>query len=244
MYVSVNHDRLVFLHKHPDYRVVRDLDYITRSYESASCFPIVPGAMDHLTLTELQGLFRNTTGQASPTSDEETLRQWLLQIAETLPNTDCTPMEVQKQAEFLELRATDANPVPQGLIYVKGSYVPGPSKGADLYSLTSTTDPAALLPVARKVVAERKLAAQQRANAPREPSAPAAKRPAPARANAVARPKSGVCAAIHEALDLDYKMTGVVPPRNRVKELALKNGWSLSTAGVQYGAWRKQNNLP
>lgn len=243
MYVSVDHDRLVFLHKHPDFRVVRDLDYITRSYESASCFPVpCAGAMDHLSLVELQGLFRNTTGQASPTSDEETLRQWLLQIAETLPDTNCVPAEVQAQAEYLELRTDKGAPVPQGLVYIKGSKLPG--KAADLYALTSTTDPAALLPYARKVVAERKLAAQQRANTKVEPSAPGAPRTAPARANAGARPKSGVCAAIHEALDLDYKMTGLVPPRNRVKELAVKNGWSLSTAGVQYGVWRKQNNLP
>lgn len=243
MYVSVNHDRLVFLHKHQDYHVVRDLDYITRSYESASCFPICAGAMDHLTLTELQGLFRNTTGKDSSTSDEETLRQWLLQIAETLPDTDCVPVEVEKQAAFLEQHATDSNPVPQGLVYVKGSHVPGPSKGSDLYSLTSTADPTPLLPGARKAVAERKLAAQQRANAKPEPSAPGAPSAAPKRASAVARPKTGVCGLIHDALDAAYK-SGQVPTRDYIKTLAQEKGWNPSTAGVQYGAWRKQNNLP
>lgn len=238
MYVSVDHDRRVFLHKHADFRVVRDLDYITRSYESASCFPVpTPGAMDHFTVEELQALFRNTTGKESHTADHETLAQWLLQIAETLPCTDCIPTEVEIQAAHME--ATGA---PQGFVYVKGSYRPG--KAGDLYALKTTADPAALLPTARKAVADRKLAAAARANAKPEPSAPGAPHTAPARANACARPKSGVCAAIHEALDLDYKMTGIVPPRTRVKELALKNGWSLSTAGVQYGAWRKQNNLP
>lgn len=242
MYVSVDHDRRVFLHKHADFRVVRDLDYITRSYENASCFPVpTPGAMDHFTVEELQALFRNTTGKESHTADHETLAQWLLQIAETLPCTDCVVEEVHAQAAFLEERSTTV-PVPQGLVYVKGAMRPG--KAADLYALTTTAAPAVLLPAARKAVADRKLAAAARANAPSEPSAPAAPRTAPARANAGARPKSGVCAAIHEALDLDYKMTGIVPPRTRVKELALKNGWSLSTAGVQYGAWRKQNNLP
>lgn len=238
MYVSVDHDRRVFLHKHADFRVVRDLDYITRSYESASCFPAdSPQAFDHLSVEELQTLFRNTTGKDANTTDPETLYQMLSQIAVTLPNTDCVPTEVEIQAAHME--ATGA---PQGFVYVRGSYRPG--KAGDLYSLTADADPAALLPAARKAVAERKLAAQQRAATKPEPSAPAAPRTAPARANAGARPKSGVCAAIHEALDLDYKMTGVVPPRTRVKELALKHGWSLSTAGVQYGAWRKQNNLP
>lgn len=237
MYVSVNHDRLVFLHKHPDYHVVRDLDFITRSYESSSCFPLVYGAMEHLTLAELQGLYRNTTKAEPPTSDEETLRQLLLMVAEALPNTDCVPFEVQVQAVYLEERG----PVPQGLVYVKGSMRPG--KAGDLYALTGTTDPAQL-PAARKALAERKLAAQQRANTKPEPSAPGEPSAVLARAAAVARPKSGVCKAIWEALDLDVKMTGAIPPRTRVKELALKNNWSLSTAGVQYGAWLKKNTLP
>lgn len=238
MYVSVDHDRLVFLHKHPDFRVVRDLDYITRSYDSASCFPVpCGGAMDHLTLDQLRGLFRNTTGQESPTSDYETLAQWLLQIAETLPDTDCVPAEVEAQAAHME--ATGA---PQGFVYVKGSNRPG--KFADLYSLTSTADPAQLLPVARKALVDRKLAAAARANAKHEPSAPVAPHTAHARANAGARPKTGVCGLIHDALDAQYKETGAVPSRDFIKALATQHGWNLSTAGVQYGAWRKQNNLP
>lgn len=247
MYVSVDHEKLVFLHAHPDYRVVANLDFITNRSNHTSSFPLSSTRpFDHFTLTELQGLFRNTTGgKEPPTGDKETLEELLRQLGEFLPATDCDPLEVERQAAYLEGKFPNGE---AGFSYVRGSNKPG--EAADLYKLQTTHDPVVLLPGARQTVARNQLARQKRYNhegVQPVPSAPPststggnarnAGKPAP-------RPRSGVCGLIHDALDARYAETKEVPSREWVKSLAIEKGWNPSTAGVQYGAWRKQNNLP
>lgn len=254
MYVSVDHQKLVFLHAHPDYRVVANLDFITNRCDHTSSFPLdSTRPFEHFTLTELQGLFRNTTSKEPLTQDKETLEALLLQVAGLLPATECDPLEVERQAAYIQGKFPDGLPKGEASFsYARSSNYP--ARNADLFPLTlgapSHDGIARLLPLAREAVARAQAARQSAANRvstppaiPPSPSdraggnARAAGKPAP-------RPRSGVCGLIHDALDARLKETGEAPTREWIKALAVERGWNPSTAGVQYGAWRKQNNLP
>jgi hypothetical protein len=246
MYVSVDHEKLCFLHKHPDYRVVANLDFIANRSHHCSSFPLCSvRPFEHFTLTELQGLCRNTTGKEPPTGDKETLEEIMLQLARFLPDTECDAAEVERQASDFEDKFPNGM---AGFSYVRGANTPGECE--ELAKLTTPRDPVEVLAGARQSVARKQLARQAHYNrvgvqpipsatpTPREGgNARNAGKPAP-------RPRSGVCGLIHDLLDKCYKETGLVPTREQLKAIAVEKGWNASTAGVQYGAWRKQNNLP
>lgn len=252
MYVSVDHEKLVFLHKHPDYRVVANLDFIANRSRHCSSFPLsCVRPLEHFHLDELQKLFVNTTGKQPPTADKETLEELLKQLAQFLPDTDCVPAEVERQASYLEDRFPSGH---AGFSYVRGANKP--SEAAELHKLYldenfRKVDPVQLLQGARQSVAQHQLARQKHYNREGVPGVPGVPTPTPSErtgGNArnagkpAPRPRSGVCGLIHDALDTIYKATGEVPTREWIKELAKEKGWNPSTAGVQYGAWRKQNN--
>lgn len=247
MYVSVDHEKWVFLHKHQNYRVVADLDFIANRSRHTSSFPLeCSRPMEHLTLPELQTLFRNTTaGKEPPTGDKETLEELLRQLAEFLPDIDCDPVEVDHQAGKLEDKFPDGV---AGLCYVRGANTP--KECAELAKLTTPHDPVVLMPGVRQSVARHQLARQKHYNREGVQPIPSATPSPSTSGNArnagkpAPRPRSGVCGLIHDALDARYAETKEVPSREWVKALAVEKGWNPSTAGVQYGAWRKQNNLP
>lgn len=246
MYVSVDHQKLVFLHAHPDYRVVANLDFIANRCDHTSSFPLdSTRPFEHFTLTELQGLFRNTTSKEPSTGDKETLEELLLQLGGFLPATECEPAEVEKQAAYLEDKFPSGI---AGFSYVRGSNKPG--EAADLFALKTERDPVELLQGARQSVARAQHARQSAVNrasaTPAIPPSPSTRTRGSARnaGKPASRPRSGVCGLIHDALDARLKETGEAPTRDWIKALAVERGWNPSTAGVQYGAWRKQNNLP
>lgn len=245
MYVSIDHEKLVFLHKHPDFRTVANLDFITNRSHHTSSFPLeCMRPFEHFTLTELQGLFRNTTAKEPPTGDKETLEELLRQLGEFVPDTECNPLEVERQAAYLEDKFPNGV---AGFSYVRGANTP--AECADLYKLTTPCDPVELLPGARQTVARHQAARAAHYNrsqvCPATVVTPGASTGGNARnaGKPAPRPRSGVCGLIHDALDARYEETKEVPSREWIKALAAEKGWNTSTAGVQYGAWRKQNNL-
>lgn len=245
MYVSVDHEKHVFLHKHPDYRVVANLDFIANRSKHTSTGPISNTLLDHFALDDLQKLFRNTTAKEPPTGDKETLAVLLTELATYLPETECDPAEVERQAAYFEDKFEEGI---AGFCYMRGSNTP--EKGGRLPELKTEADPVALLQGARQSVARKQLARQalyNRVGATPIPAATPSDRTSGNARNAGApapRPRSGVCGLIHDALDECYKTTGLVPTREQIKALAAEKGWNPSTAGVQYGAWRKAKNLP
>lgn len=242
MYVSVDHEKLVFLHKHPDFRVVANLDFIANRSHHTSSFPLeCQRPLNHFSQDDLVKLFRNTTdGKDPPTGDKETLEEVIRQLAMFLPDTACDPAEVERQAAWFEDKFPNGM---AGFGYMRGANTP--KECTELAKLATPRDPVELVQGARQTVARNQLARQahyNRVGAQPVPALPPSARTGGNARNAgqpAPRPGSGVCKAIWEALDLDLQMTGQIPPRQRVKDLALKNGWNLSTAGVQYGAWLK-----
>lgn len=245
MYVSVDHEKLIFLHKHADFRVVANLDFIANRSQHTSTGPVSNTLLDHLSLDELQKLFRNTTDKEPPTGDKETLAVLTAELAGYLPDTDCDATEVERQASYFEDKFQEGI---AGFCYVRGGNTP--EKGGRLPQLTTDVDPVALVPGVRQTVARKQAARQalyNRVGAAPIPAAPPGTRTGGNARNAgkpAARPRSGVCGLIHDALDTRLKETGEAPTRDWIKTLAAEKGWNTSTAGVQYGAWRKQNNLP
>lgn len=244
MYISMDHERLVFLHKHPDYRVVSDLDFIANRSQHTSLFPLsMRSGLDHLTLAELVKLHRNTTNQDAPTQDSETLQELILQHADELPESDCDPVEVNKQAGYFEDKFPEGM---AGFCYVRGANTPGQQRTLEQHYLQSIRDTVVMVPGVRQAVARRSVARQSapaREPIPARTNDPAAPRAAPNARQAV-RPRSGVCGLMHQRLDELYVEHKLVPDKKWfVKELAPSQGWNASTASVQYAAWLKQNNL-
>lgn len=243
-YISFDLQRLHFVHKHPDYRVVSNLDFIANRSVQTSLGPVGLRLCDHLKMPQLEGLFRNTTGKEPGTLDKDLLEAMLGLIAEQLPDTLCDPVEVDAQAEFFERKYPKGI---DGLYYVPGGTQP--AKCGALPALKLEVDPVELAKSARMAVARAQVARQaatQAATAARAATpAPTARTGGNARnaGTPAPRPKGGVCGLIHNALDEQHKATGEVPTREWVKALALERGWNQSTTGVQYGAWRKQNSL-
>lgn len=246
MYVSVDHEKHVFLHKHPDYRVVANLDFIANRSHQTSTGPVSSNILDGWDVADMMKLFRNTTGKTdAPTGDKETLAELLMQLAAFAPDTECDPAEVERQAAYFE------DKFPEGVAgfgYFRGSNVP--CKRDNLPALKPDADPVTLLQGARQTVARKQAARQAHYNRVGAVPVPAATPSDRTGGNARAagkpapRPRSGVCGLIHDALDARYKETSEVPSREWVKALAVEKGWNPSTAGVQYGAWRKANKLP
>lgn len=234
MYISIDMDSLTFLHKHPSILAVSDLDFIRCKHEVTSIASLDDYQLfDHFTDKELSTLFLNTTG-VTPAFFGTQLRMTLMELAEKFPVTDVDVQEAMKQADFLQHKSEDGV---KGYFYAKGAKLPSQAHPVLFPKLMCTSEDG--------TKAVKRLAVRAAQLAPHA-SAVAATTDPTADSSAVvrtaARPRSGVCKAIWEALDLDVKMTGLIPPRDRVKELALKNGWHTSTASTQYAAWRKQQS--
>lgn len=238
MYISVDMDKMRFLHKHENYRVVADLDFIRFKSKATNCGPTDwPGLFKHFTDQELGLLYKHTTNSDHMPAIGDSLRMVLTELAERFPVTDADAVEADKQAAYLEMKHKDGV---EGYVYVRGSSIPRRTDDV-LFP-----DPIPFTPEdAAQAVRKHTARAQERARAltaatpaPSTSTAPSAPR-APAQ-----RPRSGVCKQIWEVLDAERASVGEPPSRARIKELAAQHGWNPNTASVQSAAWRKQNNLP
>ena len=62
--------------------------------------------------------------------------------------------------------------------------------------------------------------------------------------NGVGQPKAGsICRAIWDNLDALFAADGGVPQPFQMRELAVKNGWNVTTAQVQSLMWRRFHNV-
>lgn len=239
MYISINRKMCQFLHKHPDFKVVCNLDFIAQKHEHTDVMPMTDGT--HLvagwTDMELSMLYRNITGQQNVPYMGTALRAVIAEYAERFPVTDCFPGEAELQAQYVEDKPPTEDE--EDYEYVKGAKIP-----AQKSSLWGKLVRVALLPpgeaaniVQQRITAQAKrIAALTHVHvAPAAPSAPAQ---APAKRE-VSAPRSGVCKQIWESLDAEHMRISEIPTRDFIKKLAVERGWNASTASVQYAAWRK-----
>lgn len=117
MYVSINLDKLVFMHKSDTIATVAGLAWIEAhdvSYEISD--PTARAFLGSLTDMELKVLYLNTTGQETYYGGDY-IRAILGELAQRLPNTDADPEEVESQALYVN---QDSPPYR----YVKGARTP------------------------------------------------------------------------------------------------------------------------
>lgn len=234
MYISIDLNKMRFLHKHQNFQVVANLDYIACRETDLSHID-APGIFFEYTDQELALLYRHVTNSDHVPAIGDSLRMVLMELAERFPVTDVDPLEAEAQALHIESTRVGAR---DAYAYVKGSRVPRRTDDmlfADPVPFSSAELGSTLQKHGQRL--------QQRANAVAvatpapSPSAPVAPRKA-------AAPRSGVCKQIWETLDNACTPDGVPPTRAQVKDLATQFGWNSSTASVQYAAWRKAKNLP
>lgn len=104
MYVLINLDDMVFLHKHPKLDVICDLAHIEARHVSVLiCDHSESSFLKGSTLLELQTLYKNSTGQPLPASYLlHQIRAVIADIADRLPVTDACPFEVSRQADKVD----------------------------------------------------------------------------------------------------------------------------------------------
>lgn len=225
MYISIDRKTIRFLHKHPDYITVANLDFVAQRGDTA-LGPIDSGSLfKEFTDKELSTLYRNTTGDHNIPAVGDSLRLVLMELADRYPVAQVDPAKIEALAAKNESR-TDFNAAvlpPEPPIPLTAEEVAG---------------------AIRKHTARLHQQAQQRATV-RAAATPSPSTPATPVAHkaTTGRPQSGVCKRIWEVLDAE-RAKGDAPSRARIKELCAEHGWNPNTANVQSAAWRRANSLP
>lgn len=121
MYVSVDKEHLIFLHKHPNGTVVSLLAFIEAPHVAVSVFPCTE-ARDFKRFTDLEllKLYQNTTGGANPGFYRPGLEQICLNAVQALPETKAVAWEVDVQSRTIADGDCDR------YVYVQGSMKPAP----------------------------------------------------------------------------------------------------------------------
>ena len=124
MYISIDLDRLVLLHKHPEVNIVCSLVVLEAPDATVCIMPVDNPALTYpLGDLELGMLYRNTTG-VDTNHNGQALRALVDDLCDRLPVDDVALFELDRQ---IENRKTE-----HAVRYVKGSFLPG--KPADLFA--------------------------------------------------------------------------------------------------------------
>lgn len=104
MYVSIDMDKLVFLHKHSDHDVVSGLAFLEAPDRTINVDRIDrSGFLDKLSRLDLCMLYKNTCGlPSSPVADSPVLRRHLQGMLERMNGREAVAEEVQAQVALVE----------------------------------------------------------------------------------------------------------------------------------------------
>lgn len=99
MYILIENDRMVLLHKHTDFRIVADLAWIECRDCSCAIFKVDDAhGLKEYTDLELRTLYQNITGQDIKLQRRQ-LQQVLVDLIARIPETKVRELEVQQQVE-------------------------------------------------------------------------------------------------------------------------------------------------
>ena len=239
MYISIDLDKMQFSAKHEDYRVICDLDFI--HHRHCDLFPITwTGGLKHRTETELQLLYKHTTGEDHSPYHGDELRKVLFDLMEKLPVTDVAAFEAERQAAYIE--KLDKKGLP-GYVYVKGATTP--AKPGDLFSppfLKATITPEE----AAAAVARKRTAPAQQPSTSNDATSVVSAPSRPARTPGAPR-AGGTREVIWKVADDIWQRDGspseknaVLAIRKRVMDVLEKDhGIKRTSASSELGNWQK-----
>lgn len=228
MYISIDLERLVLLHKHPEVNVVCDL-VLLEAPDSAICVMPQddPAFSFPLTDMELGMLYRNTTGDDRDHNRQQ-LRALVQDLTDRLPVMDVNPFELDRQIANRKKE--------EALQYVKGSYLPGKPISVFGQQVEAPKDVDAVI----ERVAPKE---EARPAAPAKP--PASPQPAPI------APAGGMRATVWDVADQLWEREGrptgkseVLALRKRMMEvLETDHGVKRTSSSNELGKWQK-NRIP
>lgn len=128
MYLNIDCEAMRFVHKHPDFRVVANLEFIELQGKHVHTTSIESERFDLYTEAELQLLYKNMTGATHTPHHGDALRAVLRVLAQRYPVTDVDAFEADRQAAYLEAARTPRPgnpPFPKGYVFPKHQYVKG-----------------------------------------------------------------------------------------------------------------------
>lgn len=240
MYISIHRKEVRFLHKHESLLTICNLDFIAARGQHVDVTHIGASSfLRDLTETELQRLYRNTTGQTEDSAHHgDALRGVLGALAERFPVTDCNTYEADQQAAYLEKTYPDGHGAFQ--------YRRGHLRAAEA-SDQPVRPTVAALTAEEAAIAARKRAAFAPLPAPASPAATgAAPAPQPVRVVVQARREGKTSAVIFEAADKLWEEAGkptdmpsVLAVRKKVMDQLEKVGIKRTTCSSTLGAWQK-----
>lgn len=118
MFVSINKENMTFCHKHRIRNIVLDLVYLECANVRTHVTPLHDRFLWSFTETELQLLYKNTTGGKFSLHTGDKLRAVLLDVAERLQENEVDPAELSRQCSAVSEGSKDA------YMYVQGASVP------------------------------------------------------------------------------------------------------------------------
>jgi hypothetical protein len=231
MYVSIDMDKLRFLHKHPDHDVLSALAWL----ECGQHVSVTVESTDREHFLAKMGrldlciLYKNTTGAGLVSQENSVLRQQLREMLEMTPAAPVDKDELLAQVAAVDDRIHAG----ERFSYARGARVP--AQPQELFALVSKPLSAAQLVGAEKRAPQALTRANEVAPAP-PPLPPAAK------VRAV-----GVRPVIWGHADAAWEAAG--KPMDRTAVLALRKTWMreleegkkirATTASNELGAWMK-----
>lgn len=238
MYISLDRKKNRFLHKHTSPRVVADLVSIEAGSRHVDIFPIdCSGVLRGLTETELQSLWRNTTGQGDSAHHGDALRSVLAEVANRFPTTDVNSYEADVQAKWVETFRDDDG----AFKYLRGSSKP--AKAPDKLE----APPLVTLTEEEATNASRRRAAPAPLPATGEAVGTGARpAPRPVRIVVQAQRAGKTSMLIFETADQLWEEAGkpkdmpsVLAVRKKVMDQLERSGIKRTTCSSTLGAWQK-----
>lgn len=134
MYITIDLQNLIFMHKVVDYKTACNLCFIEARHVPYAIEPLSAKSwLSNLTDMEMKMLYRNTTGKEIHYLGSF-LRAILCELAYRLPETEVVAFEAERQAAMLNEDS------PHGYEYVSGAYTPA-LNGYTIEALTGTPAP-------------------------------------------------------------------------------------------------------
>lgn len=240
MYISIHRKDLRFLHKHESVRTVCDLDFINAGNQHVDVtFLGAPNFLRDLTETELQRLYRHTTGQMEDSPHHgDALRNVLAELADRFPCTDANAFEADRQAAWIE---TNDDARLRAFQYTRGTSKPAeaPDEPGPPALVTLTNEEAA-------IAARRRAAPAPQPTGAGGGSSGAEPAPRPVHVVMQARQAGKTTTVIFQVADRMWEEAGkptrldeVLALRKKMMDELERVGIKRTTSSSALGAWQK-----